>query len=239
MFGTPESRPTASGARYYVSLRSPQAMGLRLALSSPGVPAADMAHAPAFKALQQSVLSALVHHKQLFKTTPSLESLLALSPPFGPVLSGGAVLYSPTTVFQADSRMSVPCFVDFVLEGLHVSRSLIAPVFSIRFVEAPAAVELDFADDGLEEVADVPEASGAPGNVVLLTDPAVAARERAARKQSVKEAFLLATAARERAVERAHAFLEEYDLSDNESGFSEFMSEEEGEEDEDEEEESS
>jgi hypothetical protein len=196
-----------------------------------------MADAPAFKALQQSVLSDLVHHKQLFKTTPSLESLQALSPPFGPVLSGGAVLYNPTTVILENSRLTPPCLVDLVLEGLHVSRSLIAPVFSTRFLEPVSrGLSLDLLDDdGLEEVADVPEAGGS--NVVLLTDPAVAVRERAAKKQSVKEAFLLATAAKERAEERAHAFLEEYDLSDNESGFSEFMSS--GEEDEEDEEESS
>jgi len=241
MFGLPESRPTSAGARYYVSLRSPRALGLRLSLSAPGVLVADMAHAPAFKAFQQAVLSDLVHHKQLFKTSPSLDSLQALSPPFGPVLSGGATLFSPTTVFQHDSRLSTPCVIDLVLEGLFVSRSLIAPVFSTRFLEAVTAppLELDFAegdDDGLEEVADLPAtAMGSAGNVVLLADPAVAKKERAAKKQAVKESFLLATAAKERAVERAHAFLEEYDLSDNESGFSEFMSS--GEEDEEDEEE--
>ena len=235
MFSLPESRPTSTGARYYVALRSPKALGLRLALSAPGVLVANMADAPAFKTFQRSILSELMHHKQLFKTTPSLESLETLSPPFGPVLSGGAVLFSPTAVFQHDSRLSTPCFVDLVLEGLYVSRSLISPVFTTRFLEAAKAAvpELDFADDGLEEVADVPEASGSGSSgVVLLADPAVAKKERAARKQSVKEAFLLATAAHERAVERAHAFLDEYDLSDNESGFSEFMSEDEEDEDE-------
>lgn len=236
MFGLPESRPTPSGARYYVSLRSPKPLGLRVSLTAPGVLVADMAHAPAFKSFQQSILSDLVHHKQLFKTTPSLESLQALSPPFGPVLSGATTLFTPTTTFQHDPRLPTPSFVDLVLEGLYVSRSLIAPVFSTRFLEsAAAAAELDLADDGLEEVDDVPDAGGET-NVVLLTDPAVTAKERASRKQSVKEAFLLATAAQERAEERARAFLEDYDLSDNESGFSEFMSEDsEGEESEGEE----
>lgn len=239
MFGLPESRPTSSGARYFVSLRTPKAVGLRLTLTAPGVLEASMADAPVFKALQQSILSDLVHHKQLFKTTPSLESLQALSPPFGPVLSGGTVLYNPTTIVLENSRLTPPCIVDLVLEGLHVSRSLIAPVFSTRFLESPAPAPLDLmADDGLEEVSDVPEATGG-SNVVLLTDPVVAVRERAAKKQSVKEAFLLATAAKERAEERAHAFLEEYDLSDDESGFSEFMSSDEEDEEDEEEEESS
>ena len=175
MFSLPESRPTSTGARYYVALRSPKALGLRLALSAPGVLVANMADAPAFKTFQRSILSELMHHKQLFKTTPSLESLETLSPPFGPVLSGGAVLFSPTAVFQHDSRLSTPCFVDLVLEGLYVSRSLISPVFTTRFLEAAKAAvpELDFADDGLEEVADVPEASGSGSSgVVLLADPA-------------------------------------------------------------------
>ena len=205
-------------------------MGLRVALSSPGVLVANMADQPAFKALQARLLAALVGHTQLFKTPPSLESLTSLSPPFGPILlpRGEGVAFSPTTTFRYDPAAKGP-FVDLVAEGLHVSRSCISPVFSTRFLEEA----LDFADhdDGLEELADIPDASDS-NPVVLLVDPAVTAREKATKKQAVKEAFLLATAARERAVERAHAFLEEYDLSDNESGFSEFLEDEEQDEDE-------
>jgi hypothetical protein len=98
-------------------------------------------------------------------------------------------------------------------------------------LESLPSEALDFADDGLEELTDIPDLDSS-NPVVLLVDPAVSAREKAAKKQAVKEAFLLATASRERAVERAHAFLEEYDLSDNESGFSEFLDEEDEEEDE-------
>jgi len=239
MFAPPQSQPTASGARYFVPLRSPVPAGLRVLLSAPGVLTANLADQPAFKALQSRLLQELVHHKQLFKTPPTLESLVALSPPFGPVLlprsEGGATVFSPTATFRHDPHLETPAYVDLVVEGLHVSRSCISPVYSTRFLEsANAPLDLNFEDDGLEEVADLPEdRSPDQGSVVLLTDPIVAAREKAAKKQAVKEAFLLATAARERAVERAHAFLEEYDLSDNESGFSEFLGEEDEDEDED------
>ena len=240
MFGVPQSQPTATGARYYVPLRVPQALGLRLTLTSPGVLSADLRDQPVFKSLQNQILSELVNHKQLFKTPPSLESLVALSPPFGPVLSGKETVYSPTATFRHDPRIVSQSIVDLVLEGLFVSRSCISPVFSTRFIEkvaaaAAAPAELDFADDGLEEVEDIPD-TGERTQVVLLTDPAVVAKEKAAKKQAVKEAFMLATAAKERAIERANAFLEEYDLSDNESGFSEFMDEEDEEEDEEDEE---
>jgi hypothetical protein len=213
-------------------------MGLRLSLPSPGAPVATLADQPAFKALQARLLAELVHHKQLFKTPPSLESLTSLSPPFGPVVlprsEGGATVFSPTATFRHDPSLKTPCFVDLMVEGLHVSRTCISPVFATRFLESTAGPEaLDFADDGLEELADLPEVADS-NPVVLLVDPVVAAREKAAKKQAVKEAFLLATAAKERAVERAHAFLEEYDLSDNESGFSEFLDEEDEDEDEEE-----
>jgi len=237
MFGPPQSQPTSSGARYYVPLRTPLPMGLRLSLPSPGAPVAALSDQPAFKALQARLLAELVHHKQLFKTPPSLESLISLSPPFGPVVlprsEGGATVFSPTATFRHDPSLKTPCFVDLGVEGLYVSRTCISPVFSIRFLEpvSAAAEALDFADDGLEELSDLPEVADS-NPVVLLVDPVVAAREKAAKKQAVKEAFLLATAAKERAVERAHAFLEEYDLSDNESGFSEFLDEEEEEEEE-------
>jgi len=217
-------------------------MGLRLSLPSPGALVATLSDQPAFKALQARLLAELVHHKQLFKTPPSLDSLTSLSPPFGPVVlprsEGGATVFSPTATFRHDPSLKTPCFVDLMVEGLYVSRTCISPVFSTRFLESaiPATSEaLDFADDGLEELADLPEVADS-NPVVLLVDPVVAAREKAAKKQTVKEAFLLATAARERAVERAHAFLEEYDLSDNESGFSEFLDEEDEDEDEEDEE---
>jgi len=234
MFGPPQSQPTSSGARYYVPLRSPVPMGLCLTLSSPGVLVANLADQAAFKDLQTRLLGGLIHHTQLFRTPPSLESLTSLSPPFGPVLrsrsEGGATVFSPTTAFRHDPSLRTPCSVDLVAEGLYVSRTCISPVFSTRVVAAAAATEaLDFADDGLEELADIPDASDS-NPVVLLVDPATTAREKAAKKQAVKEAFLLATAAKERAVEKAHAFLDEYDLSDTESGFSEFMSESEDEE---------
>jgi hypothetical protein len=236
MFGIPQSQPNGNGARYYVPLRVSHALGLRLTLTSPGVLSADLRDQPVFKSLQTRILSELVHHKQLFKTPPSLDSLVALSPPFGPVLSGKETLYSPTATFRHDPRSVTPSVVDLVLEGLYVSRSCISPVFSTRFIEKPAPAELEFADDGLEEIADLPD-TGEHTQVVLLTDPAVVAKEKADKKQSVKEAFMLATAAKERAIEKAHAFLEEYDLSDNESGFSEFMDEEDEDEEDEEDEE--
>jgi hypothetical protein len=113
------------------------------------------------------------------------------------------------------------------LDGLYVSRSCISPVFSVKFDSAiPPAIEFDFDDAGsLEEVSDIPEDAGT--NVVLLTDPAIKRKAKADAKRSIREAFVIAEAAHEAAVQRAHAFLDEYDLSDNESGFSEWLSEDE------------
>jgi hypothetical protein len=116
-----------------------------------------------------------------------------------------------------------------VLEGLYVSRSCISPVFTLHHLSAiPAAIEFDFNETGsLEEVSDIPDEGGV--NVVLLTDPAIRRKAKADAKRSIREAFLIADAAHEAALQRAHAFLDEYDLSDNESGFSEWLTEDEDE----------
>jgi len=232
MFATPESQPTAEGPRYYVALTTARTLPNRLSFINTLVPDVDV-NGPLDK-IKDEILMNLVHNKQLFKHSPTLSSLTALSPPWGVVLDGEVKRWSPTSTFRNIANMTaIPdaSYVHLVLEGLYVSRSRISPVFSIKFLSTIPAlppIEFDFDDAGsLEEVADIPEVGG--DNVVLLTDPAIKQKAKADAKRSIKEAFMIADAAHEAAAQRAHAFLDEYDLSDNESGFSEWLTEDEDE----------
>jgi hypothetical protein len=235
MFAAPESQPTAEGPRYYVALSTARTLPNRLRFTTSLIPDLDI-NAP-LDEIKAEILKDLVHNKQLFKHPPTLSSLTALSPPWGVVLDGEVKRWSPTSTFRNMTDMTaIPdaSYVHLVLEGLYVSRSRISPVFSIKFVSVipvtPVAqeIEFDFDDAGsLEEVSDIPEEGGA--NVVLLTDPAIRRKAKADAKRSIKEAFVIADAAHEAAAQRAHAFLDEYDLSDNESGFSEWLTEDEDE----------
>jgi hypothetical protein len=225
MFAPPESRPTGEGPRYYVALTTARTLSTRLTYTDTLVPDTEI-NTP-LEAVKIEVLKDLVHNKQLFKHPPTMSSLITLSPPWGVVLDNTIHRWSPKSTFHIPETLPESSYVHLVLDGLYVSRSCISPVFSVKFDSAiPTAIEFDFDDAGsLEEVSDIPEDAGT--NVVLLTDPAIKRKAKADAKRSIREAFVIAEAAHEAAVQRAHAFLDEYDLSDNESGFSEWLSEDE------------
>ena len=230
MFKAPESRPTGEGPRYYVALTTPRRLPTRLIYTTTLNP--DTEINTSLETVKAEILKDLVHNKLLFKHPPAMSSLTALSPPWGVVLDNKTHRWSPKSTFHIPETLPESSYVHLVLDGLHVSRSCISPVFSVAFEAAiPAAIEFDFDDAGsLEEVSDIPEDAGT--NVVLLTDPAIKRKAKADAKRSIREAFVIAEAAHEAAVQRAHAFLDEFDLSDNESGFSEWLSEDEDEDEE-------
>jgi len=231
MFAAPESRPTGEGPRYYVALTEARTLSHRLTYTTTLLP--DIQINPSLETVKADILKDLVHNKQLFKHPPTLSSLTTLSPPWGVVIDNKVQRWSPISTYHIPETLPESSYVHLILDGLYVSRSCISPVFSVKFDSAiPPAIEFDFDDAGsLEEVSDIPEDAGA--NVVLLTDPAIRRKAKADAKRSIREAFVIAEAAHEAAVQRAHAFLDEVDLSDNESGFSEWLSEDEEENEED------
>ena len=126
----------------------------------------------------------------------------------------------------------VPGFVDFVLEGVYMSRSTIRPRFTAVFLESAGTDVIDFEWDAaeaepvseLEEVSDIPDAVE---GTLTIKDPATLAREKAETKARIRAAFAAADAARAAAEDDAARFYGTYDLSDNESAFTEWMSEDE------------
>jgi hypothetical protein len=229
MFGV----PVREGDSFYVPIQTPVALGGRFEIGHGAtglVP--DFSMQSHFKTLQQRVLTELVSHKALFKKAPTLESLQAISPNWGMVLTSGAATWSPlSTKIKMDAITAdhVPGYADCVLEGLHISRSTITPNFRAVFLEKAVVPDhlIDFewgsgeVESDIEEVSDIE--LGAEEGMFELKDPATRKREKLAAKERIREALRAADAARAAAMEMADDFMKNYDLSDSESAFTEWM----------------
>ena len=234
MFGPPVRQVSPEGeVSFTVSVTAPL-MGIQLVCEQSGI-VCDWAVQPRFSLLQAQILSELVQERALFKNPPSVESLAAITPNWGFVTVGGKGTLSPYTIVLFDADKSrYPCMIDLQLSRIEISRTTIRPTFTMIYVgpKVPTAV-IDFewpggrrgSADELEEVSDVPNAT--EDGIVTLIDPAMKEREKAAAKAVVRAAFAASAEARARAEEFAEDFHAKYDLSDSESAFSEWLSEDE------------
>ena len=236
MFGAPVRSTDGSGTTVYKVDVNTTPIGAELEFSKTGL-AYEPTAQPRFRTLQNLILSELAKEKDLFKNPPSLASLEAITPNWGFILSGTTHAFSPYSILQsahiADDKL--PCRVDIQLKSLEISRSTIRPVFKLHYLGA-AKAEIDFEwpvpaapVDEVVEVSDVPAA--ADGSVMTLADPAQRRKERQTLKAEIRTAFTAAEEARMAAEAKAKAFYERYedDLSDAESAFTEWMSDEESE----------
>lgn len=227
MFLTPERRTNESGdAHYYIAIAKPLPMGCRFELNREKtvIPCKDCQ--PQFKSLQDKILSELTNHKQLFKNPPSLESLEAITPNWGCIVADNEYVWNKYTAISTNDIGidQVPGYVDVSLVGIFLSRSTISPQFNAIYLEkmAETAIEFDWniRAPELEEVSDI--VSPTEGTVELR-DPAVRRREKIEQKNKIREALRTASTAKEEAIRLAQSFLQEYDISDNESTFTEWM----------------
>jgi hypothetical protein len=228
------SPPVRNGtAEYTVGIQA-SPMGLRLTAESADSIIPDFKTAQTeFRTYRKQILSDLVNHRSLFKTPPSIESLEAITPNWGFVIGEKSILNPYMTILNTIPTHKFPAIVDFQLKSLSISRTTIKPVFELVYVGPVKSQEpvIDFAWDAegsdleVEEVSDVPLDETAAA--LTLKDPAAEARKKAAEKEKVKEAFRAAEDARVAAEAAAAEFLDTYDLSDSESAFSEWLSDEE------------
>jgi hypothetical protein len=141
------------------------------------------------------------------------------------------------TVVGAAGTAASAATVELHLKMLEISRSTIRPTFEARAVDdgridfdwgggsgAPTIANSFVGRAGSDELEEVSDVCDAADGVITLADPAVKAREKAAAKARVREAFEAAETARAEAEAAAAAFLDAYDLSDSESAFTEWLS---------------
>jgi hypothetical protein len=231
MFGAPVKSSLPDGTVVFSVDVSVTPIGAEIEYTSEGLHYAKDVQSR-FRGLQSLVLSELAKEKSLFKNPPTLASLEAITPNWGFVASEGKMVFSPYAKLE---RVNIapdllPCLVDIQLKGLEITRSTVRPRFILHYLGKKNS-EIDFdwpapvppAD--LTEVSDVPFAEEG-AHVVALADPAIKARQKAEAKAQIRTAFEAAKAARASAQALADTFYEAYDLSDAESAFTEWMSDE-------------
>jgi len=228
MFSLPERRPDQS---YYVSLVSPLSAGVRLEQTSDGI-VATLRHQSTLSTLQRTVLTELATTKSLFKNPPTIASLELITPRWGCIEVDGVVKVNPFTHIELTPLLDGPSFVDLALVGIQISRSSIQPFFKTVILEKvpESVIDLEWGapfEEDVEEVSDLGLASSpADATPFVLQDPAVTERKKEEAKERIRAAFRTAEQATRDAERMASEFYDAYDLSDNESAFSEWMEEE-------------
>jgi hypothetical protein len=227
MFGAPERQPDQS---FFIPIaKNTHNDQIRVIITAEGI-TPTLEFQPVFQTLQRQILDELVKNRQLYKSPPTLESLQCMTPTWGFIKVGNEIQQSKSTIIRNNIPASQwPCIADCVLDGIKISRSLIQPVFSLVFVETVSTAEnvIDFdwgvSDSGsdLQEVSDVSFMPTASGDM-RIKDAATREREKMEAKERVRAAYRTAEAAREAANTLASQFYSAYDVSDNESAFSEW-----------------
>jgi hypothetical protein len=214
---------------FYIPLTQRIPLQIRVNMTAEGL-VPTLEHQPKFMELQTRMLTELVKNRQLFRTPPTLESLQYMTSAWGFIKNGnGEIQVSTSNILKNNIPVSQwPCIVDFVLEGLTLSRSSIQPVFILMYIEPAGGNVIDFdwgikdaEDSELQEVSDVSFMDSA-GGAMKIKDPATMLREKLEAKERVRAAYRAAESARETADKLASQFYSTYDVSDNESAFSEW-----------------
>lgn len=232
MLGTPVRKDIHGTSGFYIPLRESIELNARFMLNSMGI-VPDIQYQSKFLELQTKMLSEMVNNTQMFKVPPSVESLQAITPNWGFLIIDSVPKQSEyteinTTVIKSDT---LPCWVALVLVGISITRSTIRPHFDVKFLEADNEMRIDFdwnapcrATVDMEEVTDI---DGVVAGEIHLRDPAVVEREKLMEKERIRDAFRAAEKAKSDAEQMAEAFYAKYDLSDSESAFTGWMTDDE------------
>lgn len=228
VFGKPERH----GDSFILPLVTPQKLNIRVRLNAEGIEP-TLEYQSVFQTLQARILNELVQNRQLYRTPPTLESLQCMTTVWGFIKVGTDIKPSSSQILQNNIPVSQrPCIADYALTGLKLSRTVIQPIFDVVFLEMntnDAVIDFDWGvsqeESELQEVSDVSVLPQASGDTMKIKDPVTLAREKAAAKEHVREAYRAAEVAREAAEELAGRFYASYDVSDNESAFSEWAEE--------------
>lgn len=226
MFGTPERRTSSSGeTAYYIPLTTPKIMECQFELTKENTVVPNNVYQTKFQQVQRFILTELAKNRQLFRNPPTLESLEAITPNWGCILDNNTYIWNPythisTTKLKEGKNTG---YVDFVLEGVSLSRSTIVPYFNTKYLEKPnELIEFEWSENvpELEEVSDL---AAAPDGTLELRSPLVREREKKAAKEKIREALRHAEVVRNEAMKMANEFYHTYDVSDNESTFTEWV----------------
>lgn len=181
--------------------------------------------------LREQVLEQILQTKTLFRTPPTLASLQSITPPWGILLHAKKPMewsvVNQWTLPQEELKQK-EALVHIVLKAIEISRSRICPVWGLSIVrlspEKEGLIDFTFHDtsedvksvvsDEFEEVVDE--------TVFQLTNPSEKKRNA---KHHIRELLQKAAEARHAVDDAISRFFQEFDLSEDESDFSDSDSE--------------
>ena len=230
MFGAPERKKIDDTIIYFIPIVNPVLVGVKYEIDDMFEIQPSLEGQEKLQTLQNTILSELINNEQLFKNRPTMESLQAITPNWGCIIVDGKVKWNPYTKVSHNNivQEQLPCYIDLLLEGIFLSRSTIYPQFSAVFSEKlgkNSLIDFDWnpVAPEVEEISDVvfPEAGS-----IKLRDPLELLKVKQEAKLAVQIAFQKAIEAKNVAINMAKQFMNEFDISDNESTFTEWLEEE-------------
>jgi hypothetical protein len=154
MFSTPERRMENETITFYVPVKKPIRLGLKLQATSATTLLPDVSAVKVFETLRTQALNELTKTEQLFKNKPTLASLDSITPKWGVIYNEteakvrgakGSVLpaWSPYTQFEFPPTLNTPCLVDLALTAILITRSTISPKFGVVFLAHESPLEIN------------------------------------------------------------------------------------------------
>jgi hypothetical protein len=224
-FGHPEKISTADGnITYFVSIGTQHVVG-PVRWEKGGLHP-DLSIQDAIEALKLQVLEGLVQHRAMFRTPPTLASLRTIAPMWGfLIMEGGKrIEWSSANLWDPDMAKR-DALVNLVLKGVQISRQAIRPVWSadvLQILPEHGPMDLDFGEEEDDTASDISSVDSL--EIATADSQPFHLRDRGERKRVAKA---LVRAAQARAAEAQMAadeaidrFLDEFDLSEGESDFS-------------------
>ena len=185
--------------------------------------------------LRSSVLKLLLENKSIFRNPPTPDSLHAITPPWGILIRSNSQLeWSSVNKWTInDSRLKDKnAIVRLVLTGIEISRSRITPVWTLSIVQIlpektpEGVIDFDFENETGErdEVQSVgfDEIDCDESQVLHLQNPG---ERKRMMKVQIRELLAKVSDARLAADDAMDRFFNEFDLSEDESDFSDMDSE--------------
>jgi hypothetical protein len=180
--------------------------------------------------LRNDVLNYMVTDKTLFKNPPTLSSLQGITPNWGiHIRANNELEWSQTNkwVYDLDELKKHNSIVRMVLVGLEISRSRITPVWNLEVQQNLPEVNQNIIDFDFSEPAEDAKsvASVSSDDIGIAEDEQVFQlhnpnERKKQMKAHVRELLRKVAEARHAADDAMDRFLDEYDLSENESEFS-------------------
>ncbi len=222
IFESPERRADCT---FLVKLATPVKFGEELEWKRDAeFPTPDLRIQPLINGFREKTLRDLTRNKVLFKSPPTLAALSALAPTWGLLLrGGGAAEWNRQDCWNEGVRQKgAGSRVALVALGVIISRQSIVPVWDVEvkgaLPESGVVIDLDFGVSDEDGVSVHSDDFASEEGVVKLADTE---RRKAEAKARVRALMAAASKARVEVDEAMDRFFAEYDLSEDESDFSE------------------